>query len=64
MKNTIKKCKKCGGSGLVESPNPCHGGEVVECPQCKGLGTPIYDEDYDNALPFMEEDMEHDIDED
>lgn len=54
MSNTIKKCTTCKGTGLVNK---------VNCPVCKGLGVPIYDEDYDNALSFMEEKEEDFIDE-
>lgn len=54
MSNTIKKCTTCKGTGLVNK---------VNCPVCKGLGVPIYDEEYDNALSFMEEKEEDFIDE-
>lgn len=58
MSNTIKKCKSCKGSGFLPLSEP-----PVICPSCKGLGTPIYDEDYDRALPFLGENEDNFVDE-
>lgn len=53
MGNTIKKCKTCKGLGLIHvNKMDAHGGYT--CPVCKGFGVPLYDEEFDNALSFLE----------
>lgn len=64
MKNTIKKCKICNGSGLVKSLKMDARDAIIECSTCKGTGVVIFDEEYDSALPYMDEDLDHEIDED
>lgn len=61
MSNTIKKCPSCKGLGLVNIHKmDARGGSI--CPICKGLGVPIYDENFDNALPFLGEENDEFID--
>lgn len=62
MSNIIKKCKTCKGSGLINQfKMDARGGST--CPDCEGCGVPLYDEDYDNALSFLEEDNKLDEEE-
>lgn len=62
MNNTIKKCKNCKGTGQAPSRKMDDRGKIKDCQDCEGTGVPLYDEEYDNALPFMGETEEDFID--
>jgi len=50
MTKKIKACPACHGTGLrqmVPSAGPCR--------VCSGTGVPVYDENFGDALAFLEE---------
>lgn len=61
MTNSIKKCVSCKGTGLVNK-TPTNVGYT--CPVCKGIGVPLYDEEFDNAKTFLGDDLLIDLDDD
>lgn len=63
---TIKgrRCPCCKGEGIINENKATNARKI--CPVCEGLGTPVYDEDFDNAKSFLgdDDDIYIDLDED
>lgn len=57
MSNKIKACPACHGTGLRQFSKA-----NLPCAVCEGLGVPIYDEKFGDALSFLEEENHDYID--
>ena len=64
MSNTIKKCKNCKGTGQAPSRKLDDRNTLKECQDCQGTGVPLFDEEFDNALSFLQKENDDLDDED
>lgn len=49
MKNSIKKCKVCKGTGIQNKVSKVHNNINNQCLSCRGTGVSLFDDDYENA---------------